>query len=523
MDGQAKRPEGGRQAISAVVVSCNRADIIGTCLRALSFADELVVIDKSSTDGTAEIAVAAADRVIVIPWSPTVEESRAFAVNACTHDWILCLDDDECLSVEAVRFIEDELRAPRADIYALAQRHYILGRHDEDAYYWPEHQVRLFLRGAVSFRPTVHGGTIHLSNRLYRVPPDGGACIRHLSHRDVSQWLEKTNRYTSRPDRLRADDGLPDLPAFARARLDHWLAATRARDVAGYPAAVAILRALYDIIDRLKLWEIEAGLDGAASFRRLCREFEAEYEAALPRRSEPGIIVTAAPADDATLSPAMSGARLEEVVAVLSESVRHIRQAAEQARRDADLAIRRVREQAEEGEAAYARERAEAAERVGQEREAACRVLRQEANATLADARRETAQARQITLNALREQARLRERHTAELAALAARVHAAEADSRVVGGRAAAMDEQAAAARSRAEAAEARAAAAERAAETQVTRARTAEAEAQEAIRAAAAVRAELDGVLRSEFWRLSAPLRFLIRQLRSRSRLSWP
>ena len=185
-----------RPPLSAVVISYNRADTIRTCLTALTFADELIVIDKSSTDGTAEIAKEIADKVYVTPWSPVVEETRAFAIARCTHDWILCLDDDECLSVEAIRFVEHELMAPRADTYFLPQRHYICGIHDEAAYYWPDEQARFFHRGAVDFRATVHGGTVFKSTRIYRVPPDDGVCIHHLSHRNVHHWIEKTNRYT---------------------------------------------------------------------------------------------------------------------------------------------------------------------------------------------------------------------------------------------------------------------------------------------------------------------------------------
>ena len=122
-----------REKLSALVIAYNRAPIIGTCVRALGFADELIVVDKSSTDGTGAIAAQYADLVITVPWSPTVEETRAFAVAQCTHDWIVCLDDDECLNIEAIRFIQAELAAPRADVYGLLQRHYILGTHDEAA------------------------------------------------------------------------------------------------------------------------------------------------------------------------------------------------------------------------------------------------------------------------------------------------------------------------------------------------------------------------------------------------------
>jgi len=179
--------------ISVFVISFNRQAVIGACLAPLSFADELIVVDKSSTDRTAEIAAQYSHRVITVPWSPVVEDTRAFALSRCSHEWILCLDDDECLSAEAVAFIRQELRAPRADIYGIAQRHWILGVHDERAYYWPEFQPRLFRRGAVSFVRTVHSGYVFHSERRYDVPPEGGVCVHHLSHRNVTEWITKTN------------------------------------------------------------------------------------------------------------------------------------------------------------------------------------------------------------------------------------------------------------------------------------------------------------------------------------------
>ena len=264
-----------RAKLSVFVISYNRKALISACLAPLSFADELIVIDKSSTDGTAEIATRYAHRVITVPWSPTVEDTRAFALSRCTHDWILALDDDECLSEEAVAFIEQELLAPRAEIYGIAQRHYILGIHDERAYYWPEFQPRLFRRGAVDFVPTVHGGYVFRSACRYDVPPDQGVCVHHLSHGDVSEWVEKTNRYTSMPDRLRVERTSDDLIEFAHQRIDFWSRQTGDATPGDYPNAVALLRATYDMIDRLKVWEEEKRLDG----RRALRNFAAAHAA----------------------------------------------------------------------------------------------------------------------------------------------------------------------------------------------------------------------------------------------------
>jgi hypothetical protein len=228
--------------------------------------------------------------VLTVPWSPTVEETRAFALAQCSHDWVLFLDDDECLSPEAVCFIQHELAAPRADIYALPLRHYVLGEHDERAYYWPEHHVRCFRRGSVSFGDTVHAGITLRSDRVMQVSPEAGACIHHLSHPDVASWIERTNRYTSRPDRARVEHDDGDLAAFAHARIDHWIARSRDRTPDGYPAAVALLRSIYDMVDRLKAWEEARGHDGAALFRDACARLERAYGEMAHGNAEHGVM-----------------------------------------------------------------------------------------------------------------------------------------------------------------------------------------------------------------------------------------
>jgi glycosyltransferase involved in cell wall biosynthesis len=238
--------------ISGFVVAYNRAALVGTCLRSLRFVDELIVIDKSSTDDTPRIARCYADRVVTVPWSPTVEETRKLALRHCRHEWIAFLDDDEMLSPAAIEFLRAERAPDAADIVSLPLRHHILGRFDARAYYWPEHQLRFFRKGAVEFGPTVHGGIRLLSERVERIAAESPIRIEHLSHPDTAQWIERTNRYTSRANRVGIAAESANLIAFAHARIDHWQAKSRDSDRNDYPAAVALLRAIYDMVDRLK-------------------------------------------------------------------------------------------------------------------------------------------------------------------------------------------------------------------------------------------------------------------------------
>ncbi|MCA7121370.1 MAG: hypothetical protein LGL72_18715, partial [Acidibrevibacterium sp.] len=144
--------------------------------------------------------------------------------------------------------------------------------------YWPELHIRLFRKGALRFVPTVHGGIEELSERRYDIPSDSGIAIHHLSHADVHQWIDKTNRYTSRPERVRMLDEGADLAHFAHRSIDRWLKASRNATPGSYAEAVAILRSTYDLIDRLKSWEEARGVDGRARFAELCQALDLAYE-----------------------------------------------------------------------------------------------------------------------------------------------------------------------------------------------------------------------------------------------------
>ncbi len=347
------------ETLSAVVISYNRADIVGTCLRALGFADEVIVVDKSSTDATPEIAARNADRVVTVPWTPTVEDTRAFAVAQCSGDWILCLDDDECLNPCGGNAIRAELAAPRADIYYLPRLEYILGVHDEAAYYWPEHHPRLFRHGALTFATTVHGGIGLGSDRILHLPPESGVVLHHLSHRNVAEWIGKCNRYTSRPDRRRVKHAGRDLVAFAHARIEYWLGQTRDATPGGYPAAAAVLRSVYDIVDRLKIWEEERGLNGAAAFARICTGLDAAYA------GEPGANLRAAVLTTGQLGVTASDDDAER--AALRARIAELREscdghATNAARLDAELVTTRRRLESTEQALAVAQRRIEAVE-----------------------------------------------------------------------------------------------------------------------------------------------------------------
>ena len=258
------------EKISAFVITCDRDPaILRAVLAAARFADDLILIDKGRDEALEALLseLPKVDTAFRLPWSPTVEGDRARAIGYCSHDWIVCLDDDEILSPACAATFRDFIAGGAADVLGIPIKHYILGRHDPHAYYWPEWRPTLFRRGAVEFGPTVHGVT-HIFGKAELLPPDHPAFITHLSHPDIATWLEKTNRYTSQPDRA-GYDMAGSGPSLS------W-AVNRLSDYATYSGddphieAVALLRGLYDIIDGLKQWEVTQP-DGNAAFADIAK------------------------------------------------------------------------------------------------------------------------------------------------------------------------------------------------------------------------------------------------------------
>ena len=83
-----------KQKISVAVIAQDEADRIGGLLKSLGFADEIVVVDSGSRDGTQAICQNAGAKVIFNKW-PGYVAQKQFALEATAHEWILCLDADE--------------------------------------------------------------------------------------------------------------------------------------------------------------------------------------------------------------------------------------------------------------------------------------------------------------------------------------------------------------------------------------------------------------------------------------------
>ena len=113
-----------RQPLSVAIITLNAATQLDACLQSARFGDEIVVVDSGSSDGTQALAQRHGARVVHQDWLGFGPQKQ-FAVDAASHDWVLCLDADERVTPELQAAIEYALKDPStaAFRYWLAQPH----------------------------------------------------------------------------------------------------------------------------------------------------------------------------------------------------------------------------------------------------------------------------------------------------------------------------------------------------------------------------------------------------------------
>lgn len=88
------------EKLSVIVIAYNEVDRLGDCLASVKdWADEIIVFDNGSSDGTIELARQYTDQVFVTDW-PGFGPQKQRALEQSQYDWVLSIDADERLTPE---------------------------------------------------------------------------------------------------------------------------------------------------------------------------------------------------------------------------------------------------------------------------------------------------------------------------------------------------------------------------------------------------------------------------------------
>jgi glycosyltransferase involved in cell wall biosynthesis len=191
-----------RAPVSAVLITRNAAPVLEACLESLAFADEVVIVDSSSTDGTPDVAQRKGARVVQKEWLGFGRQKQ-FAVEQASHDWVLCLDADERVSPELARSIERALAAPVSPVYRMARRNRFLGRWLAHGEGYPDWSPRLFNRMNARWSDDL----VHEKVLFAVTPGTLQGDLMHDSFDDLAAYLERQNRYTTLAARQAFEQG----------------------------------------------------------------------------------------------------------------------------------------------------------------------------------------------------------------------------------------------------------------------------------------------------------------------------
>ena len=197
------QPADDKLPLTVAIIALNAAAQIGPCLASAAFAEELLVVDSGSSDGTAEIARSHGARVETREWLGFGRQKQ-LAVSMARNDWVLCLDADERITPRLERSIRQALATRRYHAWRLARRNRFLGRWLAHGEGYPDWTVRLFHRAHASWSNDEVHEAVLTTAEIGRLDGD----LLHDSAEDLSTYMAKQNRYSSLHAQALYDQGV---------------------------------------------------------------------------------------------------------------------------------------------------------------------------------------------------------------------------------------------------------------------------------------------------------------------------
>ena len=181
--------------ISVYIIAFNEADKIRDCINSVLWADEIIVADSNSTDGTTEIVESLGAKVVHIPFNG-YGDLRNKAISFCSGDWILSLDSDERCTEKVRDEILSLINTTSLDIFQIPRKNYFMGRWIKYSGWYPNfRQPQLFRKGKMSYdSQLVHEGYVCHSDKKIGVI---GNEIWQFPFKNTEEVMQKGNRYST--------------------------------------------------------------------------------------------------------------------------------------------------------------------------------------------------------------------------------------------------------------------------------------------------------------------------------------
>ena len=180
--------------LSVVVITKNEARVIARCLESVAWADEIIVLDSASTDGTPDIARKLQAKVTTRNDWAGFGAQKNRALDLARGDWVLSLDADEWVTPELRAQMEHAIANPGNNVaFKMPRLSSYCGRFMRHSGWWPDHVTRLFRRDAARFSSDLVHERLIVDGTVGPLQ----APLRHEAIVDLDDALGKMNAYST--------------------------------------------------------------------------------------------------------------------------------------------------------------------------------------------------------------------------------------------------------------------------------------------------------------------------------------
>lgn len=201
-----ERKTAHKAPLSVLIPVKNEAANLRACLEGVQFADEIVVVDSGSTDGTREIAAEFGATIVDFRWNGAFPRKKNWALENVPwrHEWVLIIDADERITPALEQQMREAIARQNIDGFYINRRYWFFGGWINHCAYFPSWNLRLFRhdKGRYErFDTTIASDSgdneVHehvlLNGRVeYLSEP-----MEHYAFPDVATFIEKHNRYST--------------------------------------------------------------------------------------------------------------------------------------------------------------------------------------------------------------------------------------------------------------------------------------------------------------------------------------
>lgn len=175
--------------LTVVISTYNSENKIDECLKSVSFADEIIVVDGTSTDKTIDIAKKYTSKIFVRSNNPMLNINKNFGFTKATSEWILCLDSDERVTPELKEEIKKTLNEDNKEVngYWIPRKNIIFGKWIEHTGWYPDYQLRLIRNGKGKFEEKHVHEMIKIEGKNNYLRSN----LLHYNYDNISQFLKK--------------------------------------------------------------------------------------------------------------------------------------------------------------------------------------------------------------------------------------------------------------------------------------------------------------------------------------------